>query len=134
MEKSTEFPTRKNKYKLIDLCFREMNVNVSMKLITPCNRYILNILVLSTCGKRINSSLIQEQFLMVVYAIFVKVQSEFSVHNATKYFLIDNHCKTIFGPVRSECSSCRMVCRRKNSTKENMNIKWIENWCQSCMF
>ena len=39
---------------------------------------------------------------------YFKVQSEFSVRSTTKNFLIDNHYKTIYGPARSECSSCRV--------------------------
>ena len=40
---------------------------------------------------------------------FFKVQSEFSVQNITlKSVFIDNQYKIIYGPVRSECSSCRV--------------------------
>ena len=45
---------------------------------------------------------------MVVYENFFLVQSEFCVHGTTKkIFLIGNHCKTIYEPVRIGQSSYR---------------------------
>ena len=35
-------------------------------------------------------------------------QSEFFVLRKVNFFLTDNHCKAIYGPVRSECFSCRV--------------------------
>ena len=36
------------------------------------------------------------------------VQSEFSFESMTNYLIIHNHYKTIYGPVISECSFCRV--------------------------
>ena len=41
--------------------------------------------------------------------IFLKFSQNFLSNTGLKNFLTDNHYKTIYGPVRSECSSCRVI-------------------------
>ena len=50
-------------------------------------------------------------FIMVFYG-----KSFFSTWMVQSGFLIDNHCKTIYGPVRSECSSYRVFKKTRMST------------------
>ena len=50
---------------------------------------------------------LQEEHSFLAGRNLFKVQSEFSIINTIKKFLIDNHYKIIYGSVRSECSSCR---------------------------
>ena len=50
----------------------------------------------------------ENSFIMVVYENFFKLQSEFSKARL-KSFLIDNHHKTVYGSVRSECSSPTVI-------------------------
>ena len=48
--------------------------------------------------------------LWLPMTFFYKVQSKFSVQSTDKFFsLIDNYHKTIYGPVRTECSSCMVL-------------------------
>ena len=46
--------------------------------------------------------------LMVVYGKNVQKFSRNFLSKARKYFFIDNHYKTIFQAVRTECGSCRV--------------------------
>ena len=47
-------------------------------------------------------------FIMVVYENFLKVQSDFSHLGTTNCYFKDNHYKTVYGPGRIDCSSCRV--------------------------
>ena len=52
-----------------------------------------------------------------------KVQSEFSVQSMTKNVFIDNHFKTIYWPVRSECSSCMVFLAWRQRTERGNYAK-----------
>ena len=58
----------------------------------------------------LNSEWSLNSFIMVVCENFFQVQSEFSVEStAKKRFFTDGHSKTNHGPVRTECTSVRVV-------------------------
>ena len=51
----------------------------------------------------------QNRFIRLGYENFFQVQPELSFQSTTKNnFLINNHYKTVYGSVRSECSFCRV--------------------------
>ena len=57
-------------------------------------------------GRTLTTDWSANSFIMAVYEnIFFKVKSAFSVQSTTKKIPIDNHYKTPYRPVRSECSS-----------------------------
>ena len=60
---------------------------------------------------------------MVVYENFFEVQAEFSVESTTKKFLIVNPYKTIYRPVRSDCSPGRVYIRKSYDLNSVNEIK-----------
>ena len=64
-----------------------------------------------------------------------EVQSEFFVQSTTKNVLIDNHYKTFYGPVISECSSCTVCyslwCKKLGQARFSLMSSWRHLLCSS---
>ena len=69
-------------------------------------------------GRVLTSDLSAKSFILVVYENYFKVQSEFLYKRLTKIF----QQTTIIRPVRSECSSCRVLRKNRGASENNVSI------------